>query len=138
MKYLYLFFSLFLFGCNETVQYRGSECEVPPNDTGYTNELKRVTKEIRENVLSTYSQKGVVQSRNDNEDMDDEIEAMSDLIQSQTREVKNVLIQKYCKEVDQYYNLETQEFFTTNNIKDTLYLKYLNGIKLRHFQEKGM
>lgn len=138
MKYLYLFFSLFLFGCNETVQYRGSECEVPPNDTGYTNELKRVTKEIRENVLSTYSQKGVVQSRNDNEDMDDEIEAMSDLIQSQTREVKNVLIQKYCKEVDQYYNLETQEFFTTNNIKDTLYLKYLNGIKLRQFQEKGM
>lgn len=138
MKYLYLVFALFLFGCNENIQYRGSECEVPPNDTGYTNELMRVTKEIRENVLSTYSQKGVVQSRNDNEDMDDEIEAMSDLIQSQTREAKTVLTQKYCKEVDQYYNLKTQEFFTTNNIKDTLYLKYLNGIKLRHFQEKGL
>lgn len=138
MKYLYLIFALFLVSCRDNIVYRGVGCEVYPNDTGYTNEMMRTTKEIRENVLATYSQKGVVHTRNDNEDMDDEIEAMSNLIESQTEQARRLLEQKYCKEVDLYYNQTRQDHFSTKDIKDTLYLNYLNQIKHQYLQEQGM
>ena len=61
--------------------------------------------------MATYSKKGVTQSRYENEDMDDEIEAMSDLINSQTEQAKRLLEQKYCKEVDLYYNRDRADRF---------------------------
>ena len=136
MKYLYLLLAFFLVGCKDDVVYIGKDCKVYPNDTGYINELMRTTKEIRENVLVTYSKKGVTQARYENEDMDDEIEAMSDLIQSQTIQAEKMLTQKYCKETDIYINFRRDVWIYTNNIKDTVYLNYLKQIKQQYLQNQ--
>lgn len=134
MKYLYLVFALFLVGCNEIKYYR-TTCEVLPNDTGYANELMLKSKEIRESVLATYSQKGSPQARYENEDMDDEIEAMSDLIKDQIQQTQSILDKKYCKEVDEFYKGSGALTFTTANIKDTMQLRILKQIKVRSIKE---
>ena len=136
MKYLYLLLAFFLVGCKDDVVYIGKDCKVYPNDTGYINELMRTTKEIRENVLVTYSKKGVTQARYENEDMDDEIEAMSDLIQSQTTQAEKLLGQKYCKEIDVYYDRGKMVRIYTNNIQDSVYLNYLKQIKQQYLQNQ--
>lgn len=134
MKYLYLLFAIFFVGCTE-IRYIGTECKIQANDTNYTNELMMKSKEIRETVLATYSQKGTPQARYENEDMDDEIKAMSDLIESQIRQTDRILTMKYCKEVDKFWNVERHQEIFLVDVKDTMQLRILNQIKLQTIKE---
>lgn len=113
-----VFFIAFLSGCNQaSIEYTGLTCEIPDSSrVAYNTELVEAFKRIDSANFDMLKTRGPKMSRHENENIEDEYEGALDVSNKAKENIKSILHNKHCVNVDAYL-VNTSRLYTVNEFQ---------------------